>query len=138
VLDEKTGFPRRAAAALRYVKRRVGNHAKMSLVSGFSYARVANMNREQVIAKLREHERQLRASGIMRLSLFGSVARGERGNDVDLIADYDRAKRLTLFDKAGFEVELADILSVKVDLCDREMLEGSVRVRAERESILVF
>jgi predicted nucleotidyltransferase len=96
------------------------------------------MDKSTVIAKLREHQNDLKAAGIVRLALFGSVARGERGNDVDLMADYDRARKLTLFDKAGFEVELADILSIKVDLCDREMLEGSVRLRAEREAVLVF
>jgi len=39
------------------------------------------MDREQVIATPGAHERELKASGIVRLSLFGSVARGERGND---------------------------------------------------------
>jgi len=35
------------------------------------------MDRSGIIAKLREHESELRAAGIVRLSLFGSVARGE-------------------------------------------------------------
>ncbi len=34
------------------------------------------MNRDQVIAKLREHEPELKAAGIVRLAVFGSVARG--------------------------------------------------------------
>ena len=42
------------------------------------------MHKAVVIAKLREHEPELKAAGIARLFLFGSVARGERGNDVDL------------------------------------------------------
>jgi uncharacterized protein len=98
------------------------------------------MDKSTVIAKLREREAELQGSGILHLSLFGSKARGDDSplSDVDLMADYDRAKKLTLFDKAGLEVELADILKVRVDLCDREMQEGSVRVRAEREAVLVF
>ena len=98
------------------------------------------MNKSTVIAKLREREAQLQGSGILHLFVFGSRARGDESpvSDVDLMVDYDRAKKLTLFDKAGLEVELAEILKVPVDLCDREMLEGSVRARAEREAVLVF
>jgi uncharacterized protein len=33
------------------------------------------MNRDEVIATLRAHEAELRAAGVERLSLFGSVAR---------------------------------------------------------------
>jgi predicted nucleotidyltransferase len=36
---------------------------------------------EQVIATLRAHEAELRAAGIRALSLFGSVARGDAGQD---------------------------------------------------------
>jgi hypothetical protein len=35
-------------------------------------------------------------------------------------------------------VELAEILKSPVELCDREMLEATVRLRAEREAVLVF
>jgi predicted nucleotidyltransferase len=68
------------------------------------------------------------------------VARGEAtpSSDVDLIADFDRAKRLTLFDLAGLESRLSDILEVPVDLSDRRMLRDEVRIRAEREAVLVF
>ena len=98
------------------------------------------MNREEVIAKLREHEPELKASGIVRLSLFGSVARGEASleSDVDLMGDFDRTKRLTVFDMAGLEIRLADILGATVDLSDRQMLKEPVRNRAEREAVLAF
>jgi predicted nucleotidyltransferase len=35
------------------------------------------MDKSTIIAKLREHEPELKAAGIVRLSLFGSVARGD-------------------------------------------------------------
>jgi predicted nucleotidyltransferase len=35
------------------------------------------MDKSAVIAKLREHEPELKAARIVRLSVFGSVARGE-------------------------------------------------------------
>lgn len=42
------------------------------------------MDKDQVIARLREHEGELRAAGAEHLSIFGSVARGEETTDSDL------------------------------------------------------
>lgn len=98
------------------------------------------MTREELIAKLRENEAALHRGGIVHLRLFGSVARGEASaaSDVDLMADFDRSRKLTLFDKAGLEVEIAELLNTHVDLSDRMMLRQTVRERAEQEAILVF
>ena len=40
------------------------------------YGTFAGMDREYVIAKLREHELELKAAGIVHLRLHGSLARG--------------------------------------------------------------
>lgn len=42
------------------------------------------MDKDQVIAKLREHEAKLRAAGAEQMSIFGSVARGEATDESDL------------------------------------------------------
>jgi predicted nucleotidyltransferase len=98
------------------------------------------MDKSIIIEKLREHEAELKAAGIVRLSVFGSVARGDATaqSDVDLMGDFDRAKNLTVFDMAGLEVRLADILGTPVDLADRRMLKAPVRAKAEREAVLAF
>ncbi len=51
---------------------------------------------ERVIAALRVHEAELRRAGICRLSLFGSVARGddEADSDVDLLPEPVEKPRL--------------------------------------------
>jgi predicted nucleotidyltransferase len=69
-----------------------------------------------VLQTLRQHEPVLRAAGILHLRLFGSVARGESSaqSDVDLMADFDRSKSLTLFDMARLEGQLSDLLGGKV------------------------
>jgi len=42
------------------------------------------MDKDLVIAKLREHEAELRAAGAEHVSLFGSVARGDATEESDL------------------------------------------------------
>lgn len=53
------------------------------------------MDTGSVIATLREHRAELEAAGVVHLRLHGSVARGDASNasDVDLIADFDSARR---------------------------------------------
>jgi predicted nucleotidyltransferase len=98
------------------------------------------MSREDVIAKLRAHERELKEAGVLHLRLHGSVARGDAGpaSDVDLIAKFDKTKRLSLIDMVGIQNRLADILGVSVDLSQEDMLKEPVRLKAEREAVLAF
>jgi predicted nucleotidyltransferase len=98
------------------------------------------MECKRVKAKLLPHVAELNEAGILHLDVHGSVARGEAtaSSDVDLIADFDRAKRLTLFDLAGLESQLAEILEAPVDLSGRRMLKDEVKARVQREGILVF
>jgi predicted nucleotidyltransferase len=100
-----------------------------------------DMDREDVIAKLREQEAELKSAGVKHLSLFGSYARGtavQSLSDVDVVADFDHSKRLTLFSLAGLRLRIVDILEMPVDLADRRMLKDQVKARAEREAVLVF
>lgn len=98
------------------------------------------MNRRSVIKTLRLHEPELRAAGIVHLCLFGSVARGEESSrsDVDLMADLDRSKRLSLVGMAHLENRLSDLLGVKVDLSPAGTMKETVRARAVREAIHAF
>jgi hypothetical protein len=98
------------------------------------------MNPDLVREMLLPHEAELKANGIVSLSIFGSIARGEGGelSDVDLLTDFDRNKRLTAFDKAGLEVRISEILHTPVELCDRRLIRGDVRLRAECEAVVVF
>ncbi len=56
------------------------------------------MSRDEIINILRRHEAELRQLGVVRLSLFGLVARGEAGpeSDIDVAASFDPAARLRL------------------------------------------
>lgn len=100
----------------------------------------ASMNKGCVIETLRRHEPELKAAGIVHLRLFGSVARGEESaeSDVDLMADFDRSRRLTLFDMARLENRLSDLLGEKVELCPAASMKEPVRARALREAVHAF
>jgi predicted nucleotidyltransferase len=102
---------------------------------------ISDVDREHIIAKLREHEAELKSAGIRHLSLFGSYARGtavQSLSDVDILADFDYSRRLTLFSLAGLRLRITDILEMPVDLADRRMLKDHVKTRAERDAVLVF
>ena len=98
------------------------------------------MDKQAVIQTLRQHEPELQAAGILHLSLFGSVARGDSSpqSDVDLMADFDRSKRFTLFDMARLEGRLSDLLGGKVDLSPAGSMKERVRARALREAVHAF
>jgi uncharacterized protein len=97
--------------------------------------------RERVLRILRRHETEIRAQGVTRLRLFGSMARGEAGreSDVDLIADIDRNVRFSLVDLVGLQYFLADRLGRKVDLGTTvEKMRPRMRQRFEADAVEVF
>ena len=98
------------------------------------------MDREHVLAKLRAHERQLKQAGIVRLSLFGSTARGDAGpdSDVDLLAAFDHTRRISLLDIVGMELDLKEMLGCKVDLIEEGTLKPRVRKSVEAEVVRAF
>ncbi len=82
----------------------------------------------------------MKAAGIAHLALHGSYARADISaqSDVDVIADFDRAKKLSLIGRVHIENRLTDILGVKADLADRAMLLPEVLEKAQRELVVVF
>jgi uncharacterized protein len=98
------------------------------------------MDKSTVLAKLRAHETELKAAGIVHLSIFGSVARGDSSaqSDVDLMAELDSSKQFSLLDMVRLENRLADILGAKVDLAPSQALKDEIRERATREAVLAF
>jgi uncharacterized protein len=98
------------------------------------------MGRDQVISALRAHEEELRAAGVVRLSLFGSTAHGEEKphSDIDLLAAFDDARRLSLLDVAGIELQLSELLGHTVELVEEGTLKPRIRKSAEAEAVRAF
>ena len=98
------------------------------------------MDREQVIAALRGREKELRAAGVVRISLFGSTARGEQrpDSDVDLLAAFDSSRRLSLLDVVGIERQISDVLGRPVELVEEGTLKPRVRRTVDAEAVRAF
>lgn len=98
------------------------------------------MDRETVIAALRAHEPELKAAGVVRLSLFGSTARGPAGpdSDIDLLVAFDEGRPLSLLDVIRIENRLADLLGEPVDLIEEGTLKPRVRQNVDREAVRAF
>lgn len=94
------------------------------------------MDTEEIIARLRQHESELKAAGIVRLALFGSVARGDAmpESNVDLMAEFDAAMKFTILGRVG----LGDLLGARVDLAHTPMMREGIRERAAYEALTVF
>ena len=89
--------------------------------------------RERVLRVLRAHEAEIRAQGVTRLRMFGSMARGEAGpkSDVDLIADIDRGVKFSLI-----QYFLADLVGRKVEV-GTSLVNARPRIRQRIEGDLV-
>jgi predicted nucleotidyltransferase len=82
----------------------------------------------------------LKAAGLVHLRLFGSVARGDASSrsDVDLLAEFDVSKPVTLVTVGRLESRLSDLLGVAVDLSSSRWLREPVRERAMEEAVVAF
>ena len=98
------------------------------------------MGRAEVLAALRAHEREIRAAGVTRLSLFGSTARDTEGpaSDVDLLAAFDKNRRLSLLDIVRIQNQIGRLLGTPVDLMEEGTLKPRVQASIEHELIRAF
>jgi uncharacterized protein len=93
-----------------------------------------------VISTLRAHEAELRQAGIRRLSLFGSVARGDAGaeSDVDLVVEFDPAAEMDLIRLVALERRLGKALGRPVEILPEPIENPRLRAKVERDRVIAF
>lgn len=98
------------------------------------------MDRNTAIARLKAHEAELRAMGVVSLSLFGSTARGEQrvGSDVDVAARLVDDGRIGLFELAGIGERVREVLGVAVDFVSEPARKARLQAEIDRDRIHVF
>ncbi|MGD9354088.1 MAG: nucleotidyltransferase family protein [Desulfobacterales bacterium] len=77
---------------------------------------------------------------IRRLSLFGSVLRGDFGpdSDIDILVEFEFDTRVGLITLAGLELELGEIIGRKVDLNTPGFLSKYYRDRIINEAVVQY
>jgi predicted nucleotidyltransferase len=98
------------------------------------------MRRNEVIARLKDAEPDIRARGAQALYLFGSYARDEAGadSDIDVFIDKDRSRQFGFDEFMEIYFLLRERLGDNVDYGTREGLSPALRAEIEREAIRVF
>jgi predicted nucleotidyltransferase len=98
------------------------------------------MNRSEALETLRRSEPDLRARGVRRAAVFGSLARGDGhpGSDIDIMVEIDPEAHLTVFDYAGLKDYIASLFDGPVDVVNRDGLKPHVRPAATADAIYAF
>ena len=76
--------------------------------------------------------------GVLRASIFGSVARGEADDDsdVDFLVEFETGR--TLLDLSGLRLDLVEILGCDVDVATPKSLHPELRDRILGELVAIL
>ena len=98
------------------------------------------MRRDDIIARLKEAEPALRARGIRRAAVFGSVARGDDrpDSDIDIMIEVGPEAHITVFDYVGLKEYVAGLFDGPVDVASRDGLKPYVHPAATADAIYAF
>ncbi len=98
------------------------------------------MDRQAIIARLRQNEAALRARGVAHAALFGSRARGDNrpDSDIDILVEIAPDAPVGLWEYVAITQYLGDLFSSRVDVANRSDLKTHVRPAAEREALYAF
>ena len=94
------------------------------------------MNKQVILTQLAGRMEEIRQRfSVRRLSVFGSVVRGEasEGSDVDVLVVFDRKATFDLFMDLKFYLE--ELLGTGVDLVTDKALRPQVRRTIEQEMV---
>lgn len=98
------------------------------------------ISKDEALDILRRHQAELRALGVRRAAVFGSVSRGEAGpdSDLDIMIELENANRLTAFDYAGIKLAIEELFPVPTDVVSTDFLKIPVGMTALRDAVYAF
>ncbi len=97
-------------------------------------------DRDAIVRLLRDHEDEIRARGVTRLALVGSVARGDAGpgSDVDVLVDIAPGRKFSLIDHSGLRIYFRDLLGREADVLVGGTMPPKLRRRIGGDETTVF
>ena len=98
------------------------------------------VDRSAVIRRLKANRPGLRALGLKRISLFGSLARNDAhaGSDVDLAVELDEQAGIDLFRFAAISEQVGRMLDLPVDLIVEPARNPRMQAQIDRDRIRVY
>ena len=98
------------------------------------------MRRDDIIARLKEAEPALRARGIRRAAVFGSVARGDDrpNSDIDILVEFEPGSEGSIYEYMNLKEYIAGLFDGPVDVVDRDSLKPHLRAPAARDTVYAF
>lgn len=92
------------------------------------------MTRDELIARIKAHEGEIRAECVTHIALFGSRARG----DVDVLFDYDPETKTPSWAGAGVYGIIKDATGLEVSLASRRGCGSDFAKRISRDLVPIF
>ena len=93
-----------------------------------------------VLAKLREHETELRRLGVQHASVFGSTARGEAraDSDVDILIDLEPDRQISVFEYVRLKLFIEALLGEGSDVVNQRNLKPLLRDSILHDAVDAF
>jgi predicted nucleotidyltransferase len=112
--------------------------SKLEKCSQLAY--INAMRRDDIIAKLKAAEPVLRARGVRRAAVFGSIARGDDrpNSDIDILVEFEPGSEGSIYDYMNLKEYIAGLFDGPVDVIDRDALKPHLRAPAARDTVYAF
>lgn len=95
---------------------------------------------QHVMRQIKATEPELRCRGVVHLSLFGSLVRGDarEDSDIDIAVEVEPGRSFSLIRMEDTRLLLEDVLGRSVDLGEVESFRPAVRAAFEHDQVRVF
>lgn len=99
-----------------------------------------DVDRETLLARLRDLRPSFVREGITRMWLVGSRARGDNrpDSDIDLMVEIDETRKFSLLDLIGVKHIVEDAIGLPADMFERSGLRPRFRSFVDADAIEIF